>query len=112
MRTIFIIIALMVIDFITGIIWSAVKTRKKFFSFEWLSSEKAIKGFLKKSAVLMTLFAFWMIDKTGIINVALYPLLLSYAGINETISILENLKKANSDYKNFKLEGVDKNERN
>ena len=48
MKTILIIIALMIADFITGIIYSAIKTRKKFFSFEWLSSEKAIKGFLKK----------------------------------------------------------------
>lgn len=108
MKTILIIIALMIADFITGIIYSAIKTRKKFFSFEWLSSEKAIKGFLKKSVVLVTLFAFWLVDKTGFINISLYPLLLSYACINETISIMENLKKANSDYKNFKTGGNEK----
>ena len=31
MKTILIIIALMIADFITGIIYSAIKTRKKFF---------------------------------------------------------------------------------
>lgn len=108
MKTILIIISLMIADFITGIIYSAIKTKKKFFSFEWISSEKAIKGFLKKSVVLVTLFAFWLVDKTGFINIALYPLLLSYACVNETISIMENLKKANSDYKNFKTGGNEK----
>lgn len=100
----------MILDFVSGLIKSAVKS-KNIKNLKWLSSTKATKGFLQKSLIVIVLIAFKLIGYVSILKYTgldisiiynIYHLFYGYALVNETISIFENMSSVNEDYKNFK----------
>lgn len=105
MKNVTILIIIMAVDFATGLIKSACKS-KSIKSLDWLSSQKATKGFLQKIATLLSLVACYVAEKQtlSVVNYTanIYNIFYGYAVLNELISVIENLKEIDKKYKEFK----------